>query len=283
VNIEINKHMTRHKNERQAYIHKCEKAAQRSDKYMSVIVDGSSHKEFPYKYQFTKALENKKLLKVRCFALLNHRDKRIALAAPHLAIRFKPDPIHICTEHKQRGKLPPVLYLQLDNCYRENKNVYVLSFLEWLVLRGIFVKVRLSFMFVGHTHCDIDQLHSVWIKWTKHNNCDTPSELIDQISKIMTKSSLVSNVYNWKAWIEPHMHSMSGHSGPHCMKILRNDNGTPVLYYKQFSCKEESWKGGEAVLRDQLLDFPQPLAPKKIDSDVLTNLRKLMDGNVQDY
>jgi hypothetical protein len=32
---------------------------------------------------------------------------------------------------KSRGKLPPTLYLHLDNCWRENKNKYVCSFDDW--------------------------------------------------------------------------------------------------------------------------------------------------------
>jgi hypothetical protein len=32
---------------------------------------------------------------------------------------------------KSRGKLPPTLYLHLDNCWRENKNKYVCSLVDW--------------------------------------------------------------------------------------------------------------------------------------------------------
>lgn len=39
--------------------------------------------------------------------------------------------------------MPPVLYLQADNCFRENKNKFVLSFLELLVRRGIFYEVHI--------------------------------------------------------------------------------------------------------------------------------------------
>ena len=61
-------------------------------------------------------------------------------------------------EKKNNGKLPPHLFLQMDNCFRENKNVYVLGYLSWLVERGVFEKVELSFLPVGHTHEDIDQV-----------------------------------------------------------------------------------------------------------------------------
>lgn len=43
-------------------------------------------------------------------------------------------------------KLPPVLYLQLDNCWRENKNQFVFSLLGLMVEKKIFAKVRLQIL-----------------------------------------------------------------------------------------------------------------------------------------
>lgn len=40
------------------------------------------------------------------------------------------------------NKVPDTLYLQMDNCWRENKNQYVMTFLAVLVHLGIFKKVR---------------------------------------------------------------------------------------------------------------------------------------------
>lgn len=49
----------------------------------------------------------------------------------------------------QMGFLPPNLYLQMDNCFHENKNECVISFLCILVEMGIFEKV--FFMVWIHT------------------------------------------------------------------------------------------------------------------------------------
>ena len=44
--------------------------------------------------------------------------------------------------HIQRyNKLPEKLYLQFDNCWRENKNMFILSFAYLLVAMGIVQKV----------------------------------------------------------------------------------------------------------------------------------------------
>lgn len=42
---------------------------------------------------------------------------------------------------KQHNKLPETLYLQFDNCWRENKNCYVLGFAYLLVALRIVKKV----------------------------------------------------------------------------------------------------------------------------------------------
>lgn len=44
---------------------------------------------------------------------------------------------------KIREFLPDLLYIQLDNTARENKNKYVLAFLALLVEEGIFSEVRI--------------------------------------------------------------------------------------------------------------------------------------------
>ena len=36
-------------------------------------------------------------------------------------------------EIRRGGRLPSTLYLQFDNCFRENKNSYMMAYLGWLV------------------------------------------------------------------------------------------------------------------------------------------------------
>jgi hypothetical protein len=44
--------------------------------------------------------------------------------------------------HKIEGRLPQVLYLQLDNCWPENKNAFVLGMLAYIVKRKYVKEVR---------------------------------------------------------------------------------------------------------------------------------------------
>ena len=94
--------------------------------------------------------------------------------------------------------LPPALYIQLDNTARENKNQYILSFLSYLVQMKIFsevsfqtyssncvvhfdnefntsIQIHLSFLMVGHTHEDVDQVFSRISTYLRKNSVYTLS------------------------------------------------------------------------------------------------------------
>lgn len=67
----------------------------------------------------------------------------------------------LCDYAKDRdGKLPPNLYLHMDNCWRENKNRFVLALAHLLVHAGCFKRVDICFLPVGHTHNIVDQMFS---------------------------------------------------------------------------------------------------------------------------
>jgi hypothetical protein len=50
---------------------------------------------------------------------------------------------------QSRGKLPPVLFLQFDNCWRENKNWVMFAFLSWLVEERVVRRINVGFLIVG--------------------------------------------------------------------------------------------------------------------------------------
>ena len=48
------------------------------------------------------------------------------------------------SEEAKRGSLPKTLYLQLDNCTRENNNTAVSCFVSWLLERAVFERIEVS-------------------------------------------------------------------------------------------------------------------------------------------
>jgi hypothetical protein len=59
-----------------------------------------------------------------------------------------------------KEKLPPKLFIQLDNTCKDNKNYYFFRYCAYLVLAGYFVVIEIYFLPVGHTHGQIDQMFS---------------------------------------------------------------------------------------------------------------------------
>ena len=81
------------------------------------------------------------------------------------------------------GRLPPTLFVQADNCTRENKNRFFLGYLEMLVARGVFIEVHFSSLEVGHTHTDVDQSFSCVHRRLDNHTAISLSEFHDQIRK----------------------------------------------------------------------------------------------------
>ncbi len=61
-----------------------------------------------------------------------------------------------------RFGLPPVLNLQLDNCWRENKNKYVFALLSLLVELSVFHKVQFLHLVVVHIKLKAKNLFSTY-------------------------------------------------------------------------------------------------------------------------
>uniref|UniRef100_A0A1X7UA55 DUF7869 domain-containing protein n=1 Tax=Amphimedon queenslandica TaxID=400682 RepID=A0A1X7UA55_AMPQE len=61
---------------------------------------------------------------------------------------------------EKESRLPEVLYLQFNNCFKKNKNKYIFTFCSLLILKGVFKKVCINFLPVGHTHDDVDEFYS---------------------------------------------------------------------------------------------------------------------------
>jgi hypothetical protein len=101
------------------------------------------------------------------FTVLPHlrKDPNLTIECIHQVLDTLPPP------------LPRILYLQLDNCFRENKNRFVLGWLCDLVWRGVFDTIQVCFLPVGHTHCDVDQIFSRVSTYCKHIDFYTLSDL----------------------------------------------------------------------------------------------------------
>ena len=137
--------------ERQKYYHHREKSRSEPEKYLTIIVDGMDQNKtnVPHINQQTKSTQNLWRLRTHLTGALVHTKSekgKLSFALmqwPHDS--YLTVTVFLSVLLKLRSKLPKwpeILYVQLDNTSRENKNRYVLAFFALLVKLKMFKKVH---------------------------------------------------------------------------------------------------------------------------------------------
>lgn len=89
--------------------------------------------------------------------------------------------------YEESGKeLPDTLYVQLDNTCKQNKSRFLMAYLGELVRVGVFSEVYVSFLPVGHTHEDIDQMFSRFAMAIRVHDTVT----MDEMAEVFTQAYL---------------------------------------------------------------------------------------------
>ena len=193
--------------ERTKAMHHRQKAFQSPEKYMCMIIDGMDQKKtcLPHFQRLPKDIGDECLVQmhlVGCLTYCQTIRPQVFLTYPN--IHNDPN-LTVTVMHRVlqswSGILPPVLYVQLDNTARENKNSTVFGYLSMLVERGIFKKIKVNFLLVGHTHDHIDQMFSRFSKKLARCNAFTLTTLSKLISEAYTPKPEVhhlNEVYDFK-------------------------------------------------------------------------------------
>lgn len=131
----------------------------------------------------------------------------------------------IQSHQKEHGFLPPNLHLSADNCWRECKNIFLFSYLAALVSVGVFQEITMSYMLVGHTHDEVDQLFSIVAQFLKGKDVSSLDELVRYLEEapIHPKANvdILYYISDWKKFITPRLtrERLAYHSGYHSFKI----------------------------------------------------------------
>lgn len=156
-----------------------------------------------------------------------------------------------------QGFLPPILYLQLDNTCRENKNVTMLGYLSLLVKLGVFKKVYLGFLPVGHTHFGCDQVfsrHSTKLNKKEAPCGDTLVALLMESYTPTPEMGLIVSAADVSCWLQPHLHKQfQGHTDSYQFLLQMQDDKVMVRD-KLYSVITEYQEGAQL-----LLSIPQGL------------------------
>jgi len=137
---------------------------------------------------------------------------------------------------------PRVFYLQLDNCSGSNKNKFMLAWAQSLVDVGVFDEIVLSFLMVGHTHEDIDQLFSVISKGLKKRDIVTPEDFEEVVKTTLITAGhkhvyyeLLDYQHDYKAWLEPMISThLKYYAKPHVFCFVKDSDGVTRMRYKHW-------------------------------------------------
>jgi hypothetical protein len=240
------------------YMHRS-KARQRPLTYLSMIIDGADQSKYdlPYFCERSHASDDAIRLKMHLYGVLVHGRRAYAFTCPDHEEQGHNATIQciwqvIVEEYvRNDGGLPSVLFLQLDNTTRQNKGRFVLAFLKLLVEHGVFERIYVCFLPVGHTHEDIDQMFSRIAIALRGRNMLSRMEMtrvIRQAFKFEGTSAIVKHwesIGNIRDWLEQFITCPVGVMKYRHFRVARSENRKVMIQcrLKMRLDMEEDWRG----------------------------------------
>ena len=246
------------------------KCFENPEKYMGIVIDGMDQKKtrLPHWPRPPKSVDESCLLQmhvVGCLIFHGELYSKVFLNYPslhndgNLIITIMQ---RILNQWEARpGGLPPVLYLQLDNTPRENKNNLLFTYLHMLVAKGVFKKIKVGFLIVGHTHDQIDQMFSRFstrLAKCKAFTYEALCTIIKESYKPTPDITLLKETFDFRryAFSDPSIvvHTLQNITFHHQYKIMYShvDDSVPSQWGKKFST-DTDWKpnGGVKLLKEE--------------------------------
>lgn len=251
--------------------------------YMSIIMDGSTDVVLPFCVPTPSSWKDLHLYKLGVHGIINHGLRKRTLYLHQGQFGCGPDfTVSVLHTHlhdvltSSRACKPSTLYLQFDNCSCENKNKYMLAYCHWLVANQVFRSITMSFLPVGHTHEDIDQMFSTFVVGMSHEpRVATVPQFVQNLSKWYTIpqqrpiATFLYEAWSFKAWFEPYIRAVCGTSQPHAFRFERSAEGAVEMFTKDYLSTDSSWQGPDEFLRIVPTDQPSQLSPAQLDPSVL--------------
>jgi hypothetical protein len=249
------------KAERLSYYKRRRRGVDTPDTHMSIVIDGADQQAYALPYHHVQTHSSQKAIRVPIhvygvmvhgigtWAYVYHDNVRQGTNVT-VDVLFRT----LAAIEDSGRTLPDTLYIQLDNTVKQNKSKFFMSYLAWLVKTGAFKRIVVSFLPVGHTHEDIDQLFSRIAVLLRRSDARSRVELGEVIQLAYHKAGLVNNcptvisvdsAINWSDFIEPFLKPMTGLTSYYQFEIkVHPDLGEPVVRVKKWcGVKEEYWRG----------------------------------------
>jgi len=152
---------------------------------------------------------------------------------------------HTLMEELKEGPPVDTLYVQVDGG-SENKNQWVLAYFVLLISLGLFTKIKMCFLPVGHTHEDIDQGFSCIARKLRRCNAYTFGQLVEVVKASFQKENKPPNVFqigesfDWKTFVASEVvEGISSWTDNHIYRFSWNPYHKQVqMHYKKFDQSE---------------------------------------------
>jgi hypothetical protein len=240
------------------YMHRT-KATKTPGSYLSMIIDGADQSKYnlPYWCERSHASDDPNRLKMHLYGVLCHGRRAYTFVVPDHEAQGHNPTIQIIWQVivdqyvTNKGVLPSVLFLQLDNTTRQNKGRYVLAFLALLVEHGIFERVYVCFLPVGHTHEDIDQMFSRFAIALRNRNMLSRQDMTDVIKSAFLYNGAPCKVVHWdrianiSGWLKPHLIVPKGCMRFRHFRVARSEQLKVMVQCREKMRldMEEDWRG----------------------------------------
>ena len=277
--------------ERKKFRHHTDKCKNRnSDKSMGMIFDGMTQDTTALPHFIRKPgwqQRNKYGVHVQGVMVAGRRprlefaygnvanDSNMAITTIHNAILAEQK----CRSEEGRP-LPEVLYIQADNV-NSNKSKVLMGYLCHLVNLGVFTKIKVNFLLVGHTHENIDQMFSRFSIALRQKECLTLDELMEVAKNSLQQQPEVVKVeasFNWQSWVQQTLHDFQDISYNHAFKVQKVD-GKAKLFSRQFGAgPSRTWQANALdILPEAPIGEPDVAPLKELGEEDMKSLEFLRD------
>ena len=267
-------------------------AVQFPSNYLSLTIDGMECTHIPHHVPpIKKWMHKNKRYGLQVFGIMDHGHHNVIYYYPaHAYSKGSNAIISILYTHLQQyisqPDHAPVLYLQADNCYGENKNRMVLAFLSFLVAKKIFTNIYYHFLPAGHTHADVDQMFSVLRQSMDTSKCiELPSEMVQVWSNSYQDRQQqpdiieVPRMYDWKTWFEQVMNDMRDHINPRAFHFHCTGSGKAVFKVKS-SATRGNWSEEYCLLDYLPASSPIILEPRHMSDQGFSEIMLTLQGEL---
>ena len=296
-------HHQLHSAERDSYASRCKQACADPGSIISLIIDSPQGYNLPNVQPVTKNSSNVERIPVDAVGAICHTTEQrmfyfyvpLWKKNPNLIITILFLQI-VSALTFLRDKHPPVLWIQLDNAAKENKNKWVLAFLTWLVHCGWFFEIVVSFLPPGHTHVDVDQMFSTFAIWLLTHTVLFVTGLVRALHSAYSKEGTIprgtflTTVFNWKGFFAPHMKTLHGLHDAHVFLIRKQEDGVAIKF-KKWHSTPEPWIGSTAYPNAWLYllnTYPTgkpdiiPVSPLQTEAKLHEIIHVVNDMNIND-